>query len=190
MLKSSPSSESKHIPREFCYRKKGLWDKWYEYPPEPDWVPADVYERVRCCRIQHRTYWYVSKVVPGEFINNKVPLPVVPPVVVQQILSSRPLVAQPDPAEECSPTEIESDDDDAMNPGLLSPTGSELSGCSASPSTLAHESFASVLARRVDIMDVTLRYIAERARHTTKGDCFTTSGFARPIDIMDVPLLW
>ena len=45
--KSSPSSESKHIPREFRYGKKGLWDKWFEYPPEPDWVPADVYERVR-----------------------------------------------------------------------------------------------------------------------------------------------
>jgi hypothetical protein len=188
--KSSPSSESKHIPREFRYGKKGLWEKWFEYPPEPDWVPADVYERVRCCRIQHRTYWYVSKVVKGEFINNKVPLPIIPPVVAQQMLLPRPQVAQPDPAEECSPTEIESDDDDAVIPGLPSPTESELSGCSASPTMLADVSSASVLARPVDIMDVTLRCIAERTFHNKKDECFTVSGFARPIDIMDVPLLW
>ena len=155
-------------------------------------MPADVYQRVRCCRIQHRTYWYVSKAVKGELTNNnKVPLPVVPPVVAQKMLSSRPQVAQPDPAEECSPTEIESDDDDAVNPGLLSPTGSELSGCSASPSTLADVSSASALARPVDIMDVTLRCIAEQAlRNNKQADRFTASGFARPIDIMDVPLLW
>jgi hypothetical protein len=39
-------------------------------------------------------------------------------------------------------------------------------------------------------MDVTFRCIAERALHNKKGDRFTASGFARPIDIMDAPLLW
>ena len=90
-------------------------------------------------QIQHRTYWYISKVVKGEFINNKLPLPVIPPVVVQQMRSSTPQVVQPDHAEVTTPTKIGSDDDAAVNPAVLTPTGIELSGCSASPSTQADQ---------------------------------------------------
>ena len=142
-------------------------------------------------QIQHRTYWYVSKVVKGEFINNKLPLPVIPPVVVQQMRSSTPQVVQPDHAEVTTPTEIESDDDAAVNPAVLTPTGIELSGCSASPSTQADRSTALGFARPIDIMDVSLRCVAERAlRKNKQADRSTASGFARPIDIMDAPLLW
>ena len=70
-------------------------------------------------QIQHRTYWYVSKVVKGEFTNNKQPLPVIPPVVVQQMRSSTPQVVQPDHAEVTTPTEIESDDDADRTKRLL-----------------------------------------------------------------------
>ena len=95
----------------FAYGKTGLWERWYTYPPEPDWLPADVYLRVKSVRIKFTTYWFVSKPGPFVHIENKIPLPVVPAVVLQQMLSPKPPFEVPPETEVLTPTELESEDE-------------------------------------------------------------------------------
>ena len=84
-------------PCRFEFGKLGLWEAWYNFPPERDWLPPDVFERVRAVRIIFQTYWYIQK--PNETIDNKIrKLPGVAPLVVP------PEAEVPPEADFCSPT--------------------------------------------------------------------------------------
>jgi hypothetical protein len=95
--------------QRFEFGKLGLWEAWYNFPPQRDWLPPAVFERVRSVRIKYQTYWYVKPAEPIEHIDNKLRRPVAAPLVVVVA----PLVAPPEAEDDsvCSPTLTESEDE-------------------------------------------------------------------------------
>ena len=103
--KSLPDT-SKWLQKPFAFGKKGLWERWYEYPPSPDDdLPDEVRKQIRWSTVGTKTYWYVSKGSLSEIIHNKVKVDAANP--------------PPDDDEVCPPTELESEDEPDAEPGIL-----------------------------------------------------------------------
>ena len=116
----SGGDRRKWVQSRFAYGKKGLWEKWYEYPPEPqDDLPDEVRKQIRWSIVGSKTYWYVSKGSLSEIIHNKVGLP-------DASISTPPAVAPPVAVgihadEVLTPTELESEDEPEARPETRPP---------------------------------------------------------------------
>ena len=99
--KRNPGASSK--PGYFEFQKPGLWDAWYNFPPERSLVPPEVYKLARRVRIRSQTFWYVEK--PDTYmIDNRIAMKVSP----KEPPESKEM---PPEAEVYTPTEIESDEE-------------------------------------------------------------------------------
>ncbi len=90
-------------PGHFKFDKCGLWELWTNFPPERDWLPPEVYKRVRRVRIRYQDYWFVEKPDLYEMIHNKVSMKVSP----TEPPESNDL---PPEAEPYTPTEVEDEE--------------------------------------------------------------------------------